>query len=113
MTFPREGIFTSGHFFASKDVMGNALACYLSFLSLVLACPWLIVSNNRHLWTPPFPQKNILPSLPFVQIHSGNNSKIVFLCICICYEMKIISKIILYLLCGPLKAAKNSCVCIC
>ena len=24
MTFPREGKFTSSHFFASKDVMGNA-----------------------------------------------------------------------------------------
>ena len=24
-----------------------------------------------------------------VRIHSGNNSKIIFLCICICYEMKI------------------------
>ena len=23
MTFPREGKFTSSHFFASKDVMGN------------------------------------------------------------------------------------------
>ena len=24
MTFPREGKFTSSHFFASKDVMGNS-----------------------------------------------------------------------------------------
>ena len=28
--------------------------------------------------------------LPFVRIHSGNNSKIIFLCICICYEIKIL-----------------------
>ena len=24
----------------------------------------------------------------FVRIHSGNNSKIIFLCICICYEIQ-------------------------
>ena len=28
--------------------------------------------------------------LPFVQNHSGNASKIIFLCICTCYEIKII-----------------------
>ena len=32
--------------------------------------------------------------IPFVRIHSGNNSKIIFLCICICNEIKIMSKII-------------------
>ena len=31
-------------------------------------------------------------TIPFVQNHSGNNSKTMFLCICICYETIIISK---------------------
>ena len=40
-------------------------------------------------------------SLVSVQSHSGKNSKIVFLCICICYEIKSIFKIFFHLLCGP------------
>ena len=32
--------------------------------------------------------------LPFVRIHSGNNSKIIFLCVCICYGIKSMSKIV-------------------
>ena len=54
------------------------------------------------------------PAVPFVRIHSGNNSKIIFLCICICYEMENNSKTISICNAGPpLKTAKNSCVCIC
>ena len=54
-------------------------------------------------------------SLPFVRIHSGNDSKILFFCICVCYEIKIMSKTILicYAAPPPLEAAKNSRVCIC
>ena len=32
--------------------------------------------------------------IPFVRIHSGNNSKIIFLCICICYEIENNSEIV-------------------
>ena len=32
-------------------------------------------------------KKNKTGLLPFVRIHSRNNSKIIFLCICICYEI--------------------------
>ena len=35
---------------------------------------------------------NSLTSQPFVRIHSGNNSKVVFLCICICYATKLMAK---------------------
>ena len=52
-------------------------------------------------------------SLPFVQNHSGNNSKIMFLCICICYGIEIMSKTVSICYAPPLEAAKNSCLCIC
>ena len=43
-----------------------------------------------------FPKKKALScrQIPFVQNHSGNNSKIIFTCICICCDLQIISKII-------------------
>ena len=46
--------------------------------------------------------------LPFVRIHSGNNSKIVFLCICICYEIKIMSKIIFICYAAPSKLQRTA-----
>ena len=53
-------------------------------------------------------------SLPFVRIYSGYNSKIIFLCICICYEMKIMSKTISICYAAPPRSSKkNSCFCIC
>ena len=67
--------------------------------------------------------------LPFVRIHSGNHSKFIFLCICICYEIKIMSKLIFKSavqppqnrkeqLCLHLSRKTNSktifvCICIC
>ena len=51
-----------------------------------------------------------LARVPFVQIHSGNNSKRVFLCICICYEIENDSETI-SICYAPLKTAKNNCVC--
>ena len=49
---------------------------------------------------------------PFVRIHSGNHSKILFLCICICYEIKIISKLIV-ICCAPPFKLQRTAVCIC
>ena len=51
-------------------------------------------SPKRALRAVPFFSTALLSApkwLPFVQIHSGNNSKILFLCICICYEIKILT----------------------
>ena len=50
--------------------------------------------------------------IPFVRIHSGNNSKIKFLSIYICHEIQIMSQAIC-LLCGSHENSRNSCVCIC
>ena len=41
---------------------------------------------DQKVWVRvPFSSLNYIP---FVRIHSGNNSKIIFLCICICYEIE-------------------------
>ena len=40
--------------------------------------------------------------IPFVQNHSGNHSKIMFICIYICYDLQIISEIILSATLPPL-----------
>ena len=68
-------------------------ACFSSWVSRLLgglstslhtAC----LLRNLGLWP-----SNPIP-IPFVRIHSGNNPKIVFLCIYICYEFENISGII-------------------
>ena len=67
--------------------------------------------------------------LPFVRIHSGNNSKIIFLCICTFYEIEIISTIIFICYAAPPQNCKEQlclyllrkikskiivvCICIC
>ena len=47
-------------------------------------------------------------ALPFVRIHCGNNSKIILLCICICYEIKIMSKIIFICYAVPSKLRRTA-----
>ena len=51
--------------------------------------------------------------LPFVQDHSGKSSKIIFLCICICYAKKKHMSETIWICSAVLLTAKNSCVCIC
>ena len=51
---------------------------------------------------------NTFLCIPFVRIQSGNNSKIVFLSICICYEIKIISKSILICCALPFKLQRTA-----
>ena len=46
--------------------------------------------------------------LPFVRIHSGNNSKIIFLCICICYETKNNSETISICYAAPSKRQRTA-----
>ena len=47
-------------------------------------------------------------SLAFVQIHSGNDSNIIFLCICFCYQRKTMSKIFLVCYAAPSKLRRTA-----
>ena len=46
--------------------------------------------------------------LPFVRIHSGNNSKIIFLCICICYGIENNSETISICYAAPSKLQRKA-----
>ena len=46
--------------------------------------------------------------LPFVQIHGGNHSNIIVLCICICYKSQIISKVFVICYAAPSKLQKTA-----
>ena len=71
---------------------------------------WGVKAAESSCSSPAFRTTYSFHTYPFVRIHNGKNSKIIFFCICICNAIKIMSKTIL--ICY-VKTAKNNCVCIC
>ena len=68
MTFPREGKFTSSHFFASKDVMGtiiirngpNAVSESMGFRPMICGSKWgEMSSQSSSQSSPSLPQNSV------------------------------------------------------
>ena len=76
--------------------------------------PFWVMSSFLVIPFPPPPfgfrrlRFTLSPMLPFVRIHSGNNSKIIFLCICICYGKPIIFKTIFICWVAPSKLQRTA-----
>ena len=106
-TFPKakdhftEGMFESCWFSAPLGYPSQSQGKFRSF-SLCFFCSPVFPCFF-------FPPVGGLPGpVPFVRIHSGNNSKIVFLCICICYEIKTNSKTISICYAAPSKLQRTA-----
>ena len=61
MTFPREGKFTSSHFFASKDVMGTQRALRDRLMSRGKNC---LPTVSRQFLTRNYPRPKLSPKMP-------------------------------------------------